>query len=319
MMFGYALRRLLATIPVLMLVTLLTFLLIKLVPGDPAAVIGGPEATDAQLDVIRHQLGLDQPFLLQMGRWYWHLLHGDLGDSFLLSRGVSQAIVERLPVTLSLAGLSMLMSVVVAVAMGLLAAVRANSWLDQLVMTLALLGVALPNFWLALLLIIVFAVHLNLLPSGGYIPWTEDPWGWLQSCILPAVSLALLQIGLLARITRSTMLEVLNQDYVRTAWAKGLSPGRVIGLHALKNALVPILTVAGIALGLLLGGSVVIETVFAIPGVGKLIGAAILRRDYPIMQGGLLFITALTMLVNLAVDLLYVVIDPRVAYERNRG
>jgi peptide/nickel transport system permease protein len=317
-MFGYVLRRLIAMVPVLILVTLLTFLLIKLVPGDPAAAIGGLSATDAQIASIRHELGLDQPFLAQMGAWYWRLLHGNLGDSYLLGRGVSEAIVERLPVTLSLTFLSLVLSFVVAVATGILAAVRANSWIDQLAMTLALLGVALPNFWLALLLIIVFAVHLDLLPSGGYVPWSEDPLGWLRSCVLPAVSLALLQIGLLARITRSTMLEVLDQDYIRTAWAKGLPGWRVIFVHALRNALVPIVTVTGISVGLLLGGSVVIETVFAIPGVGKLIGAAILRRDYPVMQGGLLFVTALVMLVNLLTDLLYAAIDPRVAYERHR-
>ncbi len=317
-MTGYVLRRLLAMVPVLVLVTLLTFLLIRLVPGDPAAAIGGLSATDAQIAAIRHELGLDAPFLSQMGAWYWRLLHGNLGESYLLGRGVSQAIAERLPVTLSLTALSLVLSFVVAVAVGILAAVRANSWVDHVATTLALLGVALPNFWLALLLIIVFAVHLDLLPSGGYVPWSDDPLGWLRSCMLPAVSLALLQIGLLARITRSTMLEVLDQDYIRTAWAKGLPGWRVIFVHALRNALVPIVTVTGISVGLLLGGSVVIETVFAIPGVGKLIGAAILRRDYPVMQGGLLFVTALVMGVNLLTDLLYAVIDPRVAYERNR-
>ena len=318
-MAAFALRRLITAIPVLVLVTLLTFLMIRLVPGDPAAVIGGLNATDEQIAEIRHDLGLDRPFIVQMGQWYWRLLHGDLGDSYLLSRPVSQAIVERLPVTLSLTAFALLLSVAIAVVVGILAAVRANSWLDQVAMTLALLGVALPNFWLALLLIIVFAVHLDLLPSGGYVPFTQDPWGWLQSCILPAVSLALLQIGLIARITRSTMLEVLDQDYIRTAWAKGLPGWKVIFIHALKNALVPVVTVTGISLGLLLGGSVVIETVFAIPGVGKLIGAAILRRDYPVMQGGMLFITALVMVVNVLTDLLYAVIDPRVAYERRRG
>ena len=318
-MAAFALRRLITAIPVLVLVTLLTFLMIRLVPGDPAAVIGGLNATDEQIAEIRHDLGLDRPFIVQMGLWYWRLLHGDLGDSYLLSRPVSQAIVERLPVTLSLTAFALLLSVAIAVVVGILAAVRANSWLDQVAMTLALLGVALPNFWLALLLIIVFAVHLDLLPSGGYVPFTQDPWGWLQSCILPAVSLALLQIGLIARITRSTMLEVLDQDYIRTAWAKGLPGWKVIFIHALKNALVPVVTVTGISLGLLLGGSVVIETVFAIPGVGKLIGAAILRRDYPVMQGGMLFITALVMVVNILTDLLYAVIDPRVAYERRRG
>jgi peptide/nickel transport system permease protein len=318
-MVAFALRRLTSTIPVLFLVTLLTFLMIRLVPGDPAAVIGGLNATDEQIASIRHDLGLDRPFIVQMGLWYWRLAHGNLGDSYLLSRPVSQAIVERLPVTLSLTSFALLLSVAIAVVIGIFAAVRANSWLDQVAMTLALLGVALPNFWLALLLIIVFAVHLNLLPSGGYVPFTDDPWGWLQSCILPAVSLALLQIGLIARITRSTMLEVLDQDYIRTAWAKGLPGWKVIFIHALKNALVPVVTVMGISLGLLLGGSVVIETVFAIPGVGKLIGAAILRRDYPVMQGGMLFITALVMVVNILTDLLYAVIDPRVAYERRRG
>jgi peptide/nickel transport system permease protein len=318
-MAAFALRRLTSAIPVLLLVTLLTFLMIRLVPGDPAAVIGGLNATDEQIASIRHDLGLDRPFIVQMGLWYWRLAHGDLGDSYLLSRPVSQAIVERLPVTLSLTGFALLLSVAIAVVVGILAAVRANSWLDQVAMTLALLGVALPNFWLALLLIIIFAVHLDLLPSGGYVPFTEDPWGWLQSCILPAVSLALLQIGLIARITRSTMLEVLDQDYIRTAWAKGLPGWKVIFIHALKNALVPVVTVTGISLGLLLGGSVVIETVFAIPGVGKLIGAAILRRDYPVMQGGMLFITALVMVVNILTDLLYAVIDPRVAYESRRG
>jgi peptide/nickel transport system permease protein len=318
-MAAFALRRLTTAIPVIILVTLLTFLMIRLVPGDPAAVIGGLNATDEQIAEIRHDLGLDRPFVVQMGLWYWRLLHGDLGDSYLLSRPVSQAIVERLPVTLSLTGFALLLSVAIAVGVGILAAARANSWLDQVAMTLALLGVALPNFWLALLLIIVFAVHLDLLPSGGYVPFTEDPWSWLESCILPAVSLALLQIGLIARITRSTMLEVLDQDYIRTAWAKGLPGWKVIFIHALKNALVPVVTVTGISLGLLLGGSVVIETVFAIPGVGKLIGAAILRRDYPVMQGGMLFITALVMVVNILTDLLYAVIDPRVAYDRRRG
>jgi peptide/nickel transport system permease protein len=315
-MAAYIVYRLIAAVPVLALVTLASFLLMRLVPGDPAMIIGGVSASDQEIAQIREQLGLNEPFLVQIGSWYWKLAQGDLGQSFLLGRSVTQAFIERLPVTLSLTLFAFVLSAVVAIALGLVAALNANSWIDQAVMTTALVGVALPNFWLGLMAIVLFSVHLGVLPSGGYVPLSEDVLGWLRSCILPATSLALLQIGLLARVTRSTTLEVLGQDYIRTARAKGLSETLVIGKHALKNVMVPVVTVLGISFSLLLGGSVVIETVFSVPGVGRLLGSAILRRDYPVIQGTLLFIAIKLLLINLLVDLLYAYIDPRVRYER---
>ena len=317
-MLNYVVRRLVALVPVLLIVTLASFFIMRLVPGDPAVIIGGLSASDADIARIREQLGLNKPFAWQVLSWYGNLFRGDLGTSFLLGRDVSQSIVERLPVTFSLTFFALIISTVAAVSLGVVAALRANSWVDQLVMSVALLGVALPNFWLGLMLIILFSVHLGLLPTGGYVPLTEDPWGWFRSCLLPAISLALLQVGLLARITRSTMLEVLGQDYIRTARAKGLPERRVIGRHALTNVMVPVITVLGISFSLLLGGSVVIETVFAIPGIGKLLGSAILGRDYPVIQGTLVFIAVAVMLVNLLTDILYAYVDPRVRYDRRR-
>ena len=313
----YIIRRLLSAIPVLFLVTLISFLIMKLVPGDPALVIGGLQATPAEIEHIRRQLGLDQPFHVQILSWYGRLLRGDLGDSFLLGRSVTQAIIERLPVTLSISFYALVLTLLVALASGVFAALRHNTWVDQFFMTFALIGVSLPNFWLGLMLIILFAVQLQWLPSGGYVPLTENPAGWLASATLPAISLALFQVGLLARITRSTMLEVLRQDYIRTARAKGMPPWIVVGKHAFKNVMIPVITVIGIIFALLLGGSIVIETVYSIPGVGRLVGSAILRRDYPVIQGSLLFIAGMLLFVNLLVDILYAYFDPRVRYGRD--
>ena len=313
----YIVRRLLSAIPVLFLVTLISFLIMKLVPGDPATIIGGLQATPAEIEHIRRQLGLDQPFHIQVLSWYGQLLRGNLGDSFLLGRSVTRAIVERLPVTLSISFYALVLTLLVALTSGVMAALRQNTWVDQLFMTFALIGVSLPNFWLGLMLIILFAVHLQWLPSGGYVPLTQDFGGWLASATLPAISLSLLQMGLLARITRSTMLEVLRQDYIRTAQAKGMPPWIVVGKHALKNVMIPVITVIGIIFSLLLGGSIVIETVYSIPGVGRLIGSAILRRDYPVIQGGLLFIATMLVFINLLVDILYAYFDPRVRYGRD--
>jgi peptide/nickel transport system permease protein len=206
------------------------------------------------------------------------------------------------------------LTLLVGILSGVLAALRQNSWVDQAVMTFALIGVSVPNFWLGLMLIVLFAVHLGWLPSGGYVDFRDDLFGWLQATTLPAISLAMLQMGLLARITRSTMLEVLRQDYIRTARAKGLPEHRVVGLHALKNAMIPVVTVIGIIFSLLLSGSVVIETIFSIPGLGSLLGSAILRRDYPVIQGGLLLVATTLLLLNLLVDVLYAYFDPRVRY-----
>ena len=313
-MLWYAARRIAASVPVLLLVTLISFSMMHLVPGDPAAAIAGSGATNAEVEAIRLQLGLDKPFLVQLATWFGGLLQGDLGRSILLNRPVWQAIVERLPITLPLALFALALTLLIGVPAGVIAALRANTWIDQAVTGLAMLGVSVPSFWLALMLIVLFGVHLEWLPTGGFVPFGEDPVGWARSMVLPSISLALLQIGLLARITRGTMLEVLRQDYVRTARAKGLPGWMVIGKHALKNVMVPVVTVIGISFGLLLSGSIVIETVYGMPGIGRLIANAIFGRDYPVIQGGLLLTGTILVLLNLVVDLLYAVIDPRVRY-----
>lgn len=298
-MIQFILRRLLVALPVLLLVSLISASIMQLVPGDPAAVIAGQNASDVEIAQIREQLGLNRPFPVKLAAWYRDLARGDLGNSILLNRPVTQAIAERVPVTLALAGFALFLTVAIGLPCGIVAAVRANTWVDQAVLTLALVGVSVPNFWLSLMLIVLFGVMLDWLPAGGYIPFADDPVGWVRCLILPAFSLALLQIGLLARITRATMLEILQQDYIRTARAKGLSPLLVIGKHTLKNVMVPVVTVIGISFGLLLSGSVVIETVYSIPGMGRLLANAIFGRDYPMIQGGLLVTAAVLVLLNL--------------------
>jgi peptide/nickel transport system permease protein len=307
-------RRLASAIPVLFLTTLVSFGIMQIVPGDPAEIIAGLGASPQEVARIRTELGLDQPRLVQLARWYQGMARGDLGDSLLLGRSVSRAIVERLPVTLSLTAYALVLTLVVGVLSGVGAAGRPGGWLDQLLMTVALLGVSFPSFWLGLMLIVVFAVQLDWLPSGGYVPFSESVGGWFRSATLPAISLALLQIGLLARITRATMLEALGQDYVRTARTKGLSSAVVVWKHAFRNVLVPVVTVVGIIVSLLLSGSVVIETVYSVPGIGRLMASAVLRRDYPVIQGGLLVTAAGFVLLNLLVDVLYAYLDPRVRY-----
>ncbi|MGE0726071.1 MAG: ABC transporter permease [Alphaproteobacteria bacterium] len=315
-MAEFILRRLLAAIPILLIVTLISASIMQLVPGDPAAVIAGQGATNEEIQRVRDQLGLDRSFVERLAEWYVGLARGDLGHSLFLNRSVWQAIIERVPVTLALTGAALLLTVLLGVPAGVIAALRPNSWVDQAVLTLALLGVSVPNFWLSLMLIVLFGVLLDWLPTGGYVPFADDPVGWARSLVLPAVSLALLQVGLLARITRATMLEVLRQDYVRTARAKGLPRLLVVGKHALKNVMIPVVTVIGISVGLLLSGSVVIETVYSIPGMGRLLATAIFSRDYPVIQGGLLVTAATLVVLNLIVDLLYAALDPRVTYDR---
>jgi peptide/nickel transport system permease protein len=311
----YIIQRLLSAIPVLLIVTLISFSIMQLIPGDPAVVMAGAQATATEIENVRVQLGLDQPFLQQLAKWYAGLAQGDLGRSILLGRGVSTAIAERLPITLALSFLSFALTLAIGIPFGIVAALRQNTWIDQAVMTLALVGVSLPNFWAGLMLIILFSVMLDLLPAGGYVPLGQGLWPWAKSLLLPALSLAFLQMGLLARITRSTMLEVLRQDYIRTAQAKGLPALKVIGKHALKNAMIPIVTVIGIIFSLLLSGSVVIETVYSLPGLGRLIATSIFSRDYPVIQGGLLLTAAMFVGINLLVDILYAFLDPRVRYD----
>lgn len=313
-MIRLLLLRLAGAVPVLLLVSAVSFGLMRLIPGDPSAAIAGLSATPAMVAQIREQLGLDQPLLQQAMHWYGGLLHGDLGRSILLGESVLGATLQRLPVTVGLSLYALAVTLVLGIGAGVLAALRHNTWVDQAAMTVALLGISVPNFFLGLLLIIWFAVGLGWLPTGGYVAFTDDPWGWFRTSTMPAVSLALLNVGLLARVARSTMLEVLQQDYVRTARAKGLPRHLVVGKHALANAMIPITTVVGIIVSLLVSGSVVTETLFSIPGIGQLLTAAVLGRDYPMVQGGLLLVTALLVLVNLGVDMLYAVLDPRVRH-----
>jgi len=314
-MLRFLVHRLFSAVPVLFIVSLVSFLLIWLVPGDVASTIADPGASAEELQRIRMRLNLDKPWHLQMLHWYGNLVQGDLGQSFLLNRGVGQAIVERLPVTLSLTAIALTLSLLLGVLSGVIASVRHGTWLDQSFMTLALLGLSIPDFWLGLVGIYVFAVALGWLPSSGFVPIDQSFVGWARSMALPALTLATTQMGLLARITRSSMLEVLRQDFVRTARAKGLPGFKVVGKHALTNALIPVITVAGVVVGILLGGAGVIEQVFALPGVGRLIIGAVLRRDYPVIQGGLLLLASIYVFVNIAVDLLYAYVDPRVRYD----
>ncbi|HXZ43757.1 MAG TPA: ABC transporter permease [archaeon] len=314
-MTRYVLRRLMGIIPVLVLVAVTAFLLIHLVPGDPAVVMLGNEATPAQLQTLRAQLGLDRSLPEQFLLWLVQVLRGNMGDSFFLGRPVAQALTERLPATLQLAVLSLIFSLIIGVPAGLVAAVRQNTWWDQLVMATAIGGISLPSFWLGLAMILVFSVHLGWLPSGGYAPLWEDFGQGLRTLTLPAFSLGFMQAALIARMTRSSMLDVLRQDYVRTATSKGLPHSYVILRHALKNAMIPVVTTIGTAFGVLLGGAVVVEIVFTYPGLGRLVVLAVQRRDYPLVQGALLLTSVIYVVVNLAVDLLYCVFDPRIKYE----
>ena len=308
-------RRMLSALPIMLIVSLITFAMIHLIPGDPAVAIAGLSATREQVENIRRDLGLDQPLMSQLWHWYANLLQGDLGRSLLLGQPVVKATMDRLPVTLALSAYALILTLAIGLTSGIVAALRQNTWIDQAAMVFAMIGISLPNFYLGLLMIILFAVELRWLPTGGYIPLMQDPIGWLATSTMPAFSLALLLAGLLARITRSTMLEVLRQDYIRTARAKGLPNRQVVMKHALANAMIPIVTVVGIIVSLLISGSVVTETLFSIPGIGQLLTQAVLNRDYPMVQGGLLITTGLLVLVNIGVDVCYALLDPRVRYD----
>ncbi|KKB85176.1 peptide ABC transporter [Devosia limi DSM 17137] len=314
-MRNYLIRRIISVLPVLFFVSLLSFAVIWIIPGDPTAAFLDASATPEQVEALRDNLGLNKPPLLQVTEWYGQVLTGNLGQSILMRTPVLTAILERLPLTLTLAAMALVLAVLLGVAAGVFAATRRGTWADQTVMTLALLGLSVPDFWLGLLLIVVFAVQLGWFPSGGYVPFMQDPAAWLSSMVLPTLTLAVVQIGFIARMTRSAMLDVINQDFIRTAHAKGLSELYVVTRHGLPNAMMPILTVTGIIAGALLGSAVVVEQVFALPGVGRLIIGAILSRDYPLIQGGLLFLTLIYLLINLGVDLLYAAVDPRVRLE----
>jgi peptide/nickel transport system permease protein len=312
--FAYLIRRLLSTVVVMAVVALVVFSLLYFTPGDPAAILAGDTATDDDIRNIRDKLGLEQPFFVRFGGWVWALLHGDLGTSIFTNLPVSHLIAQRIEPTVSLTLLTLLVSIVVALPLGVIAAARVGSLLDRAVMAFSVLGFSIPVFVLAYVLILVFSIELKWLPVQGYRSIHEDFWDWLRHLILPSAALGTVYIALIARITRASMLDVLAQDYIRTAQAKGLPPRAVLTGHALKNAAIPIVTTIGIGIALLIGGAVVTETVFAIPGVGRLTVDAILRRDYPIIQGVVLICSAVYVLINLAVDLSYLWFDPRIRY-----
>jgi len=313
-MFGYIVRRILATIPVMVVVALFVFSLLFVAPGDPAAVIAGDQATPADVERIRQNLGLDRPFLVQFSDWVGRLLRFDLGRSIFTNLPVTTMIAQRIEPTLSLMLVTLVLSVVVAVPIGVLAAWKAGTWIDRAIMGFAVFGFSVPVFVVGYLLAYLFALHLEWLPVQGYTPIARGVLPWLENLILPSIALGCVYIALIARITRATMLEVLQQDYIRTARAKGLSQAPILFLHALKNASVPIVTVIGIGIALLIGGAVVTESVFAIPGLGRLTVDAILRRDYPVIQGVVLLFSFVYVLVNLGIDLVYTLIDPRIRY-----
>jgi len=313
-MVSYILRRIVATLPVMAIVALFVFSLLYIAPGDPAVVIDGDQASPADVERIRQSLGLDRPFLVQFGSWLWHILHGDLGTSIFTSLPVSTLIVQRIEPTLSLMAIALSLTVLIAVPLGVVAAWKAGSWIDRSIMAFAVFAFSLPVFVIGYVLAYVFALKLEWLPVQGYTPIAEGVWPWLQNLILPAVALADIYIALIARITRASMLEVLQQDYISTARAKGLGMRDILFVHALKNAAVPIVTVIGIGIALLIGGAVVTESVFAIPGLGRLTIDAILRRDYPVIQGIVLVFSFLYVLINLMVDVIYTLVDPRIRY-----
>jgi peptide/nickel transport system permease protein len=311
---AYILRRLVATIPVMGVVAIFVFSLLYLVPGDPAAIIAGDLATAADIARIREKLGLDEPFFWRFGHWLWGVLHGDLGISIFTNLPVSELIAQRLEPTVALTLTTLIVTITFAIPLGVIAAWRVGTAIDRAVMVLAVLGFSLPSFVLAYLLILGFAVWLDLLPVQGYVSLRDGFFPWIEHLILPSITLGLVYGALIARITRASMLEVLSQDYIRTAKAKGLAGGAVLVRHALKNAAVPVATVIGFGVALLISGVIVTETVFAIPGIGRLTVDAILRRDYPIIQGVILLFSAVYVLVNLAVDISYMLLDPRVRY-----
>ncbi|MBK1657605.1 ABC transporter permease [Paracraurococcus ruber] len=313
-MFAYVVRRVLATIPVMAIVALFVFSLLYLAPGDPAAVIAGDQATPQDVERIRASLGLDRPYLVRFGSWVWDILHGDMGVSIFTNLPVTTMIQQRIEPTLSLMILTLILAVSIAVPMGVLAAWKQGTIIDRAVMAFAVLGFSVPVFVVGYLLAYVFALELDWLPVQGYTAFSNGFFPWLENLILPAIALGGVYIALIARITRATMLEVLGQDYIRTARAKGAGQGSILFLHALKNAAVPIVTVIGIGIALLIGGAVVTESVFAIPGLGRLTVDAILRRDYPVIQGVVLLFSFVYVLVNLLIDLVYTLFDPRIRY-----
>jgi peptide/nickel transport system permease protein len=311
---AYILRRLVHLIPVFLIVGVVVFALAHLAPGDPAAVLLGPDATPEQIDQLREELGLDDPLMNQFVNWFVGVLKLDFGDSIFLGIPVTEALVDRAQPTISLTIYALAIQVLIGVPFGVIAAVKHNTYIDRLLMVLSISGAAIPSFVLGISLILVFSVRFHWLPSGQYVAFTEDPVEHFKHMALPSFSLGFTLAGLLTRLVRSSTLDVLQEDYIRTARAKGLAYANVVRRHALRNAVIPAITVIGYSLGGLLGGALVTETVFVLPGMGRLVVQSVSRRDYPVIQGAVMIITAFYVLANLLVDILYVYIDPRIRY-----
>ncbi|MEQ1649307.1 MAG: ABC transporter permease [Hyphomicrobiaceae bacterium] len=313
-MFAFILKRLLATIPVMLIVAVFVFLMLRLTPNDPAAIIAGDTASAEQVAQIRASLGLDKPILQQFVIWFTRLLQGDLGESFFFKKTVASLIADRIEPTLSLSILTILLAISVAVPLGVLAAYKHGTWVDRIVMGFSVMGFSVPAFVIGYVLIYIFSIQLNWLPVQGYQRIGEGVGGWLYRLVLPSLTLAVIYVALIARMTRTSMLEVLGEDYIRTARAKGQSERVVLFRHALRNAAVPIVTVIGIGVALLIGGVVVTESVFTIPGLGRLTVDAVLARDFPTIQAVILLFSFVYVMVNLLVDVAYTFLDPRIRY-----
>jgi len=312
-MFGYIARRILATIPVISVVAVFVFLLLRL-SGDPAAIIAGDSATTQQVAEIRVKLGLERPLVQQFAIWIGRVVRGDFGESFFFKKQVAELIRERLEPTAALAVCTLILAVLIAVPLGVLAAAKRGTWIDRGVMGFSVLGFSVPVFVIGYALIYLFAIELAWLPVQGYQHLAEGFWGFLERLILPSVTLAVIYVALIARITRTSVLEVMGTDHVRTARAKGLGEGAVLLRHVLRNAAVPIVTVIGLGVALLIGGVVVTESVYGIPGLGRLTVDAVLARDYPTVQAVILLFSVAYVLINLLVDLTYTFLDPRIRY-----
>lgn len=310
----YILKRLISMIPVLFLVSLVVFFIVHLTPGDPALVMLGEEVNPTSLAALRHDMGLDQPIPIQYLTWLANVLRGDLGHSIQNHQPVLEAIIQRVPVTTELTLLAMAVSLVIAIPTGILSATRRGSRSDLISTTFALLGVSMPSFFLAILLIFIFSLDLRWLPPIGFTPILENPIANIKGLILPAITLGAATAAIIARLTRSSLLEVLQLEYIRTARAKGLAERGVIYRHALKNAMIPVITIIGLQVGALLGGAIITETIFVLPGVGRLAVDAIFTRDFPLLQGVVLFLSLVYLFVNLIVDVLYAYLDPRIHY-----
>ena len=307
------LKRILLVLPTLLLVSIVIFSLLAILPGDPVTAILGQEATPEAALALRAQLGLDNPIYVQYGHWLWAVLHGDLGRSFVDHTPVVDSLMQRLPVTIELALGSFLVAVLIAVPAGIMAAARPRGIANYLSTFIALFGMSVPHFWLGMMFIVLFAVKLGWLPASGYVPFTEDWHGNLLAMIMPVVATGLRESAILMRMVRSSLLEVLNEDYIRTAFSKGLKDWQVVIGHALRNAMIPVVTASGLMVSGLLGGLVITESIFGIPGMGKMIVDAIFQRDYVTVQAGVMAAALMVIIVNLAVDLLYSMIDPRIA------